>query len=73
MVYSITYNRGNTAKLPKLLDEGFVISTIEEFDSALEASNHHLDGFCILDVLLDERDVSAALQRLTDVLGKGVK
>ena len=52
---------------------GFVIDTEDEFDKALEAANQYLDGFCILDVRLDPNDGSAALQRLTDVLGKRVR
>jgi TPP-dependent 2-oxoacid decarboxylase len=52
---------------------GFVINTEDEFDQALEAVNQYLDGFCILDVRLDQNDGSAALQRLTDVLAKRVR
>jgi hypothetical protein len=39
----------------------------------MEASDHYLESFCILDVRLDKKDGSAALQRLTDVLAKRVK
>ena len=52
---------------------GFVINTEDEFDKALEAANEYLEGFSILDVRLDPNDRSAALQRLTDVLGKRVR
>ena len=52
---------------------GFVINTEDEFDKALEAANQYLEGFSILDVRLDPNDGSAALQRLTDVLGKRVR
>ena len=52
---------------------GFVINTEDELDKALEAANQYLDGFSILDVRLDPNDGSAALQRLTDVLGKRVR
>ena len=52
---------------------GFVINTEDEFDKALEAANEYLEGFSILDVRLDPNDGSAALQRLTDVLGKRVR
>lgn len=50
-----------------------VIITVEDFDSALKVSDQYLDSFCILDVRLDESDVSAALRRFTDVLSKRVK
>ena len=52
---------------------GFVINTEDEFDKALKAANEYLEGFSILDVRLDPNDGSAALQRLTDVLGKRVR
>ena len=52
---------------------GFVVKTEDEFEKALEAAHKYLDGFCILDVRLDSNDGSAALQRLTDVLGKRVR
>ena len=52
---------------------GFVINTEDEFDKALGAANKYLEGFSILDVRLDPNDGSAALQRLTDVLGKRVR
>lgn len=52
---------------------GFVINTEDEFDKALEAANEYLEDFSILDVRLDPNDGSAALQRLTDVLGKRVR
>lgn len=52
---------------------GFIINTEDEFDMALEAANQYSDGFCILDVHLDPNDGSAALKRLTDVLGKRVR
>lgn len=52
---------------------GFIVNTEDEFDIALEAANQYADGFCILDVRLDPNDGSAALKRLTDVLGKRVR
>jgi TPP-dependent 2-oxoacid decarboxylase len=52
---------------------GFVIDTEDEFENALKESYGYLEGFSILDVRLDPNDGSAALQRLTDVLGKRVK
>ena len=52
---------------------GFIVNTEDEFDVALEAANQYSDGFCILDVRLDPNDGSAALKRLTDVLGKRVR
>jgi TPP-dependent 2-oxoacid decarboxylase len=61
--------------IPELVmgGRGFVINTEDEFDRALEAANEHLESFSILDVRLDPNDGSAALQRLTEVLGKRVK
>ena len=52
---------------------GFIINTEDEFDKALETAKQYLDGFSILDVRLDPNDGSAALQRLTDILGKRVR
>jgi indolepyruvate decarboxylase len=52
---------------------GFVIDTEDEFENALKASFEYLEGFSILDVRLDPNDESAALRRLTDVLGKRVR
>ena len=52
---------------------GFIINTEDEFDMALAAANQYSDGFCILDVHLDQNDGSAALKRLTDMLGKRVR
>jgi TPP-dependent 2-oxoacid decarboxylase len=52
---------------------GFIINTEDEFDMALETANQYSDGFCILDVHLDPNDGSAALKRLTDMLGKRVR
>jgi len=53
--------------------KGFLISTEDEFDRALEVASKHLDSFCILEVRLDPNDGSDALQRLTDVLCKRVR
>lgn len=52
---------------------GFIVNTEDEFDMALEAANQYLDCFSILDVRLDPNDGSAALKRLTDMLGKRVR
>ncbi|HET7147524.1 MAG TPA: thiamine pyrophosphate-dependent enzyme [Candidatus Nitrosopolaris sp.] len=52
---------------------GYVINTEDEFDMALEAANQYSDGLCILDVRLDPNDGSAALKRLTDMLGKRLR
>ena len=52
---------------------GFVINTEDEFENALKVSYEYVGGFSILDVRLDPNDGSAALQRLTDVLGKRVR
>jgi TPP-dependent 2-oxoacid decarboxylase len=52
---------------------GFIINTEDEFDKALEEAHLYTDGFCILDVRLDPNDGSAALKRLTDMLGKRVR
>jgi len=63
------------SRIPEVLGvgTGFDIATEEQLDEALRASREHTEGFCILDVHLDPRDTSPALQRLTSALGKRMK
>ena len=75
MVHLTICNTGRYKSIPGIVGggRGFIINTEDEFDMALEAANQYSDGFCILDVHLDQNDGSAALKRLTDVLGKRVR
>ncbi len=61
--------------IPKIIGtgRGFVIKTEEELDQALMTAEKYLNGFSILDVQLDPHDISPALKRLTERLGKKVK
>jgi indolepyruvate decarboxylase len=52
---------------------GFVVRTEEELDKALLAAEKNTDSFSILDVHIDPHDLSPALQRLAQRLGKKVK
>ena len=53
--------------------KGFVIEREDQLEEAISAAENIYSGeFCILDVRLDTYDVSPALQRLTEVLGKKV-
>jgi TPP-dependent 2-oxoacid decarboxylase len=62
------------SRLPEILGagKGFDVHTEEELDGALGAARAYVDGFSILDVHLDPKDRSAALQRMTASLGKRV-
>jgi TPP-dependent 2-oxoacid decarboxylase len=62
------------SRLPELLGAGtgFDVSSEEQLDAALEAARACSSGFSILDVHLDRRDASPALQRLTASLRKRV-
>jgi len=63
------------ARLPEIFGagKGFEVQTEEDFEKALAAARDYTDGFCILDVHLDQYDFSPALQRMTSALGKRVK
>jgi indolepyruvate decarboxylase len=63
------------ARLPEIFGagKGFEVQTEEDFEKALAAAREYTEGFCILDVHLDQYDISPALQRMTGALGKRVK
>ena len=63
------------SRLPELLGtgHGFDVRTEDALDAALTSARALTDGFSILDVHLDPKDASPALQRLTASLAKGVQ
>ena len=63
------------SRIPELLGagKGFDIHTEDELDAALHAARTYTGGFSILDVHLDPKDCSPALQRMTDSLRKRVR
>ena len=63
------------SRIPEILGagKGFDVHTEDELDAALHAARAYVDGFSILDVHLDPKDCSAALQRMTASLGKRVR
>lgn len=69
-VYPWQYSR-----LPEVLGagKGFEVNTEEDLDAALEAVRNYREGFCILDVRLDQHDFSPVLQRMGRTLGEKVK
>ncbi|HTZ18456.1 MAG TPA: thiamine pyrophosphate-dependent enzyme, partial [Dissulfurispiraceae bacterium] len=66
-LYSWQYSR-----LPQLLNagKGFDIHTEEDFENAMKEALSYTEGFCILEVHLDPKGISPALQRLAGALGK---
>jgi len=56
----------NFHRMPEFLGagRGFLIQTEQELDDALNAASKHTQGFCLLEVCLDQHDRSPALQRL---------
>ncbi len=62
-------------RLPALFGagRGFEVRTEQDFEQALSAARDYREGFCILDVHLDQYDFSPFLQRMTEALGKRVK
>jgi TPP-dependent 2-oxoacid decarboxylase len=63
------------AHIPELFGagKGFEVHTEDDFEKALSAARDYREGFCILDVHLDQYDFSPVLQRITGALGKKVK
>ena len=63
------------ARLPELFGagKGFEVHTEEDFEKALAAARDYREGFCILDVHLDQYDFSPVLKRMTAAMGKKVK
>ena len=62
------------SKIPEILGhgKGFDIHTEGELNRALSQAREELTGFSILNVHLDRHDISPALKRFTDSLGKKV-
>jgi TPP-dependent 2-oxoacid decarboxylase len=65
----------NFSRLPELFGagKGFDVHTEADLENALSAARDYREGFCILDVHLDQYDFSPVLQRMTGALGKRVK
>lgn len=63
------------SRIPQVLDagRGFDIHTEEELASAWTEARIYTEDFCILDIHLDPKGISPALQRLAGALGKRVK
>jgi indolepyruvate decarboxylase len=63
------------ARLPELFGagKGFEVHTEEDLEKALSAARDYREGFCILDIHLDQYDFSPVLQRMTAALGKKVR
>ena len=63
------------SRIPEILGagKGFDVHTEDDLDAALRAACAYTDGFSILDVHLDPKDCSPALQRMTASLGKRVR
>ncbi len=65
----------NFSRLPELFGagRGFDVHTEADLENALSTARDYREGFCILDVHLDQYDFSPVLQRMTSALGKKVK
>ena len=63
------------SRIPEILGagKGFDVYTEDDLDAALRIARTYTDGFSILDVHLDPKDCSPALQRMTASLGKRVR
>ena len=64
----------NYSRLPEVLGagRGFVIETERDLNAALVAAEQHTESFCLLEVRLDPRDRSPALQRLAERLARKI-
>ena len=64
----------NYSRIPDLLGagRGFEIRTEDDLEQALRISREHTETFSILNVHLDPADMSPALQRFTQSLGKKI-
>jgi indolepyruvate decarboxylase len=62
-------------RVPELLGSGwgFTVETVGDLRQALQASLANRDSFSILDVNLDAYDMSPALERLGERMGKNIK
>jgi indolepyruvate decarboxylase len=61
-------------RLPEMIGagRGFLVRTEPELQEALAAARAHTQSFCLLEVRLDPKDRSPALQRLADRLAKNI-
>ena len=64
----------NYHKLPEVLGAGlaFLVRTEAELDDALEQAAAHIESYCLVEVILDPMDHSAALGRLAERLAKHI-
>ena len=64
----------NYHKIPDVIGagRGFEIHTEDQLEQALQISREHTETFAILNVHLDPKDLSPALQRFTQSLGKKI-
>lgn len=62
------------SKLPEVFGKGkgFAVHTEDEFETAIEEAKKYTESFSILDVHIEKNDISEALKRLTEALGKKV-
>jgi indolepyruvate decarboxylase len=62
----------NYSRVPELLGagRGFVVETEEELNHALDEAARWTQGFCLLDVHLEQMDRSPALERLAARLAR---
>ena len=60
------------SRIPEILKSGrgWKVATQVEFENALREAKEYTDGFTLIDVQIDQRDISKPLQRLTASLGK---
>jgi indolepyruvate decarboxylase len=61
-------------RVPDMLGagRGFVVETEQQLDDALRAAQQHSADFCLLEVRLDPRDRSPALQRLAGRMARNI-
>ncbi len=65
----------NYSRIPEILGTGmgFDIKTEDQLEEVLQNIHKYAESFCILDVHIDPKDISPALQRITSSMGKRVK
>jgi len=62
------------SSIPDILKagRGFKIETEDHLEEALQLSRQYTEDICILDVQIDSKDKSLALERMTKALGRRV-
>ena len=70
-----TCRYGSNSRFPEIVGggKGTVATTEDELDHALDAARIYTEGFTIIEVQLDPRDSSPALQRLAEGLAKKIR